>query len=88
MQVRYEDTNCQLSRWLRLKPTNLACLANDDGAGRQGWQKLFIRSISLTRQIALGLVGSGNNGGDTLVALIKLRELGWQTKAYREIKKA
>ena len=33
-------------------------------------------------QIALGLVGSGNNGGDTLVALIKLRELGWQTKAY------
>lgn len=33
-------------------------------------------------QIALGLVGSGNNGGDTLAALIKLRELGWQTKAY------
>jgi hydroxyethylthiazole kinase-like uncharacterized protein yjeF len=28
------------------------------------------------------LVGSGNNGGDALVALCKLAELHWQTKAY------
>ena len=27
----------------------------------------------------LALVGSGNNGGDALVALCKLMELGWQT---------
>lgn len=30
----------------------------------------------------LGLVGSGNNGGDTLVALAYLAEQGWQTSAY------
>ena len=30
----------------------------------------------------LGLVGSGNNGGDTLVALKYLAEWGWQTRAY------
>ncbi|MDD2923298.1 MAG: NAD(P)H-hydrate dehydratase, partial [Anaerolineales bacterium] len=31
---------------------------------------------------AFGLVGSGNNGGDTLVALAHLAEAGWQTRAY------
>ena len=30
----------------------------------------------------LGLVGSGNNGGDTLVALTRLMDLGWKAKAY------
>ncbi|MBN2548698.1 MAG: NAD(P)H-hydrate epimerase, partial [Anaerolineales bacterium] len=30
----------------------------------------------------LGLVGSGNNGGDTLVALTHLARQGWQTSAY------
>lgn len=30
---------------------------------------------------ALGLVGSGNNGGDTLVALARLAEDGWKTAA-------
>ena len=30
----------------------------------------------------LGLVGSGNNGGDTLVALISLAKRGWKTNAY------
>lgn len=30
----------------------------------------------------LGLVGSGNNGGDTLVALAKLVEWGWNATAY------
>jgi NAD(P)H-hydrate epimerase len=30
----------------------------------------------------LGLVGSGNNGGDTLVALTHLAEAGWQARAY------
>lgn len=29
-----------------------------------------------------GLVGSGNNGGDTLVALARLAEAGWRTHAY------
>jgi len=31
---------------------------------------------------AVGLVGSGNNGGDTLVAFSYLQEWGWQTTAY------
>ena len=31
---------------------------------------------------ALGLVGSGNNGGDTLVALAYLGEKGWRVTAY------
>jgi hydroxyethylthiazole kinase-like uncharacterized protein yjeF len=30
----------------------------------------------------LGLVGSGNNGGDTLVALAYLQQWGWHTMAY------
>src|SRR5215207_7067439 len=31
---------------------------------------------------ALGLVGSGNNGGDTLVALTALLGEGWKARAY------
>jgi hydroxyethylthiazole kinase-like uncharacterized protein yjeF len=31
---------------------------------------------------ALGLVGSGNNGGDTLVALTALAGFGWRVRAY------
>ena len=30
----------------------------------------------------LGLVGPGNNGGDTLVALARLAEKGWTARAY------
>lgn len=30
----------------------------------------------------VGLVGSGNNGGDTLVALSELAQQGWKAKAY------
>jgi ADP-dependent NAD(P)H-hydrate dehydratase / NAD(P)H-hydrate epimerase len=36
----------------------------------------------LVEKSALGLVGSGNNGGDTLVAFAYLQEWGWQTTAY------
>ncbi len=38
--------------------------------------------IDPTEQEALGLVGSGNNGGDTLVALSHLAADGWRTRAY------
>jgi hydroxyethylthiazole kinase-like uncharacterized protein yjeF len=31
---------------------------------------------------AVGLIGSGNNGGDTLVALALLAKAGWKTAAY------
>lgn len=35
-----------------------------------------------TNRSVLGLVGSGNNGGDTLVALAYLAEKGWRAIAY------
>jgi len=38
--------------------------------------------IELKNKRILGLVGSGNNGGDTLVALAKLVDLDWQATAY------
>ncbi len=38
--------------------------------------------IDPTEQDAFGLVGSGNNGGDTLVALSHLAADGWRTRAY------
>lgn len=33
-------------------------------------------------QSVIGLVGSGNNGGDTLVALAELARSGWQARGY------
>jgi NAD(P)H-hydrate epimerase len=33
-------------------------------------------------QTILGLIGSGNNGGDTLIALTRLLKDGWNAKAY------
>src|SRR5271157_995057 len=33
-------------------------------------------------KLVLGLVGSGNNGGDTLVALAALARAGWQARAF------
>ncbi len=36
---------------------------------------------------ALGLVGSGNNGGDTLVALTALAQNGWKVRAYLTAKR-
>ena len=38
--------------------------------------------------IAIGLVGPGNNGGDTLVALEHLANHGWNTRAYLVKRKA
>ena len=44
----------------------------------------FIHSMygSTRQRSALALVGSGNNGGDALVALCRLMDFGWQTCAY------
>jgi len=40
------------------------------------------RFAYLEEKRIMGLVGSGNNGGDTLVALTALQKQGWQTSAY------
>lgn len=43
----------------------------------------FIQSTyGSEKKIITGLVGSGNNGGDTLVALAALGQAGWQSWAY------
>ena len=43
---------------------------------------ILSRYAALENPVVLGLVGSGNNGGDTLVALSELADLGWETYAY------
>jgi ADP-dependent NAD(P)H-hydrate dehydratase / NAD(P)H-hydrate epimerase len=43
---------------------------------------LFSYSQGDGRDSVLGLVGSGNNGGDTLIALSELAEHGWEVRAY------
>ena len=32
--------------------------------------------------VAVGIIGGGNNGGDALVALLQLLQFGWQVRAY------
>lgn len=34
------------------------------------------------RKKVMGLIGSGNNGGDTLIALTHLAQMGWPVRAY------
>lgn len=49
----------------------------------QGIAEKIIHAHSHTNDAsALGLIGSGNNGNDTLVALIVLAQAGWTTSAY------
>jgi len=52
-----------------------------ENAGR-GVAELILEIYGeLAERSALGLVGSGNNGGDTLVALTYLTQANWQTSA-------
>jgi hydroxyethylthiazole kinase-like uncharacterized protein yjeF len=50
-------------------------------AGHGLAQSILIRFEDGENKTALGLVGSGNNGGDTLVALTELIQHGWQAVA-------
>ena len=53
-----------------------------ENAGR-GLAEAVHSAYSQTKERGvLGLIGSGNNGGDTLVALRLLAELGWKTSVY------
>ncbi len=70
--------------------------AIEQQADAHGWtyaQMMEAAGVGLARVVAeaytqlaehtvLGLVGGGNNGGDTLVALAELQRLGWQVAAY------
>ncbi len=50
------------------------------GKGLAEWVHLLYGET--TSRTVLGLVGSGNNGGDTLVALAHLARWGWSVTAY------
>lgn len=50
-------------------------------AGMGVAKKIHSKYFKKGNRAALGLVGSGNNGGDTLVALTELRKWGWQVGA-------
>jgi NAD(P)H-hydrate epimerase len=53
-----------------------------ENAGQRLAEVVHSAYSQLMERGALGLVGSGNNGGDTLVALALLAEWGWQADAY------
>ncbi|UCD40837.1 MAG: NAD(P)H-hydrate dehydratase [Chloroflexota bacterium] len=53
-----------------------------ENAGRGLAETINDRYSSLKSAGILGLVGSGNNGGDTLVALALLSDWGWKATAY------
>lgn len=53
-----------------------------DNAGRGLADVVHSKYAHLKRGGILGLVGSGNNGGDTLVALALLADWGWKATAY------
>ncbi len=53
-----------------------------EAAGRGLAERVHLLYGESTARTALGLVGSGNNGGDTLVALAYLATWGWQVTAY------
>ncbi len=52
-------------------------------AAGQGLARIIADGYAqLAEHTVLGLVGGGNNGGDTLVALAELQRMGWQVAAY------
>jgi ADP-dependent NAD(P)H-hydrate dehydratase / NAD(P)H-hydrate epimerase len=53
-----------------------------ENAGRELAQMVLEEYDYLEEGGVLGLVGSGNNGGDTLVALEHMAEEGWKATAY------
>jgi ADP-dependent NAD(P)H-hydrate dehydratase / NAD(P)H-hydrate epimerase len=53
-----------------------------ENAGRGLAEQVIEEYSFLPERSVLGLVGSGNNGGDTLVALAWLLERGWKAAAY------
>lgn len=53
-----------------------------ENAGRSLAEEVQCAYSHLEKKNILALVGSGNNGGDALVALTYLAERGWQTSAY------
>jgi NAD(P)H-hydrate epimerase len=59
-----------------------------ENAGRSLADEIIERYSSVLDGGVLGLVGSGSNGGDTLVALARLAEAGWRATGYIAAKRA
>ena len=53
-----------------------------ENAGREVARVVLSNFGEGGRQSVIGLVGSGNNGGDTMVALTELARSGWQARSY------
>lgn len=51
-------------------------------AGRSLAEFILTAYSHISKPIILGLVGTGNNGGDALVAMTHLLQLGWRCTAY------
>lgn len=51
-------------------------------AGRVLAFHVFARFLECKNRMVLGLIGCGNNGGDTLIGLTNLIEQGWKAAAY------
>jgi NAD(P)H-hydrate epimerase len=51
-------------------------------AGEKVAEVILERYYDFENQTVLGLVGTGNNGGDVLVALTRLAKEGWKSRAY------
>ncbi len=47
-----------------------------------GLARFVVANFNPENRTVLGLVGNGNNGGDTLVALAAMAKSGWQARAY------
>ena len=62
--------------------TGLSYAMMMENAGRNMAEAVMDAYGYLDEDGAIGLVGSGNNGGDTLVALHYLALEGWKTCAY------
>jgi len=52
-----------------------------DNAGGALADIVLRRYAHVVPKLVLGLIGSGNNGGDTLIALREMQQSGWQTTA-------
>jgi len=67
------------------RESNRRGVSYEDMMERAGWGVAGIIDGVFGREKkkkVLGLVGSGNNGGDTLIALAHLARNGWKVYAY------
>ena len=80
--MKYVSVNEMVSIEMEADKTGLTYEIMMENAGNALAEVILEEYSSFPTQGVLGLVGSGNNGGDTLVALSCLAKRGWRTGAY------